>query len=337
MLDLCRNCQLGLLATSPPSCILAKHEQIYSAERESPMNTASTGRSLELFFIDGRPDGMLTAEVFNWTGHVLMTPRTQISEALRRTEAQYTGIYLLLGEKDGAPMAYIGEAEDVSDRIRSHDAKKDWWTQAILITSAANNLNKAHVKYLESRLVEEARSVGKIALENGNTPPRPGLSEAARANMEAFLDYILMILPALRIDTFLRNTRPTLESQSRTNTTTQHPHFELISERNGVSAIAHLIDGEFVVQAGSSARSSWIGQGSEGHTYSQLYAELVKTGVLVDRGNLRVFSTSYAFNSPSAAAAVIQGRPANGTIEWKIPGTSKTYKQWEAESLQQQD
>ncbi len=30
------------------------------------------GRSLELFFIDGKPDGMRTAEVFNWTGHVLM-------------------------------------------------------------------------------------------------------------------------------------------------------------------------------------------------------------------------------------------------------------------------
>ena len=34
------------------------------------MSLASSrqGRSLELYFIDGRPDGMLTAEVFNWTG-----------------------------------------------------------------------------------------------------------------------------------------------------------------------------------------------------------------------------------------------------------------------------
>ena len=45
------------------------------------------GQSLELFFIDGRPDGMLTAEVFNWTGHVLMTPRTQLADALKRREA----------------------------------------------------------------------------------------------------------------------------------------------------------------------------------------------------------------------------------------------------------
>ena len=37
--------------------------------------------TLELFFIDGRPDGMLTAEVFGWTGHLLVTPRTRLADA----------------------------------------------------------------------------------------------------------------------------------------------------------------------------------------------------------------------------------------------------------------
>ena len=72
------------------------------------MNPIPDGRSLELYFIDGRPDGMLTAEVFNWTGHVLMTPRTRIGAALARKEARYTGVYLLLGEQDGERRAYIG-------------------------------------------------------------------------------------------------------------------------------------------------------------------------------------------------------------------------------------
>jgi len=71
------------------------------------------GQSLELFFIDGKPDGMLTAEVFNWTGHVLVVPRTQISEALKRKQARYTGVYLLIGEKDGDSLAYVGEGEDI--------------------------------------------------------------------------------------------------------------------------------------------------------------------------------------------------------------------------------
>ena len=166
-----------------------------------------TGRSLELFFVDGRADGMLTAEVFNWTGHVLRTPRTQIKEALARPEAGFTGVYVLIGEDENGPRAYIGEAEDMRVRLRDHVANKDWWDDAILISSAANNLHKAHIKYLESRLVEIARDVAHTPLENGNTPPRSSLNEAARANMESFLDTLMMVLPAIRVDLFLSKKR----------------------------------------------------------------------------------------------------------------------------------
>jgi hypothetical protein len=53
--------------------------------------TGTVGRSLELHFIDGKPDGMLTADVFDWTGHILMTPRTRIMVELGRPEAKFAG------------------------------------------------------------------------------------------------------------------------------------------------------------------------------------------------------------------------------------------------------
>jgi hypothetical protein len=301
------------------------------------MNTTK-GQSLELFFIDGKPDGMLTAEVFNWTGHVLMSPRTQLSAALKRVEARYTGVYLLFGEDDNGPLAYIGEGEDIGARIKNHDTAKDWWTTAVLITTAGNNLNKAHVKYLESRLVEEARRIGKIALDNGNTPPRPSLSESARANMENFLEYILMVLPALRIDSFLAHTRPTPQASAPQAVGASRDAallFTLRTPRHGIEATAVLDHGEFVVQAGSKASQRWKGKGTEHTAYAKLFAELVHTGVLVDQGAGRVFTENYAFKSPSAAAAVVNGRPANGTIEWKL-ANGKTYKDWEADKLAQE-
>lgn len=298
------------------------------------MNTAKP-QSLELFFIDGKPDGMLTAEVFNWTGHVLMTPRTQLSAALMRTEARYTGVYLLLGEDDNGPLAYVGEGEDIGYRIKSHDTKKDWWTSAVLITSAANNLNKAHVKYLESRLVEEARRIGKTALDNGNTPPRPSLSEAALANMENFLEYILMVLPALRIDSFLVNTRP--RSQARQSMIDAQradaaPIFVLSTPKYGIQATAVLENGELVVQSGSICRGEWS-KGTAKHNYAKLFFELVKIGVLQIKDGKGRFTENYAFKSPSAAAAVVNGRPANGTTEWRLKGSGKSYKDWEEEKL----
>lgn len=296
---------------------------------------SAEGRSLELYFIDGRPDGMLTAEVFNWTGHVLVTPRTQITKDLARKEASYTGVYILLGEVDGERRAYIGEGEDIGERIRSHDISKDWWSSAVLITSAANNLHKAHVKYMEARLVEEARKVGRVNLDNGNTPPKSSLTEAAKTNMEAFLDYLSMVLPALRIDIFISNTRPTSVGTGEHGLLHTAPRFRLSNKRHGLTAEAVLKDGEFIVQAGSKARLQWEGQGTEATSYALLHQELRKAGVLHPEGEHSVFTQSYAFSSPSAAAAVVNGRPANGTIEWRLEGSDITYKDWEAAQLAQ--
>lgn len=294
------------------------------------MTVGSEGRSLELYFIEGRPDGILTAEVFNWTGHVLMTPRTRIAVALARKEASFTGVYILLGEKDGHAFGYIGEGEDISQRMRSHDAQKEWWTTAVLVTSAANNLHKAHVKYLEARLIEEARSIGRIKLENGVNPARPSLSEAARANMEAFLDYLFIVLPALRIDMFIRNTRPpTVSAPSKP----VQARFELAVRKHGLRAAAVLLDGEFIVEPGSGARLNWEGVGNWDSSYAALHQELKATGVLQPNGDQCVFAKGYAFSSPSAAAAVVTGRPASGPAEWKVVGSGLSYRDWEAQQL----
>ena len=294
----------------------------------------SQGRSLELFFIDGNPEGMQTAEVFNWTGHVLYFPRTQIAQALQRAAARHTGVYVLLGEDEAGRRAYIGESEDIALRIKTHDVQKDFWTHAALITTQANNLHKAHVKYLEARLVEEAKRIGRMPLDNNTAPSRPGLSEAARANMEEFLDTLFIVLPALRIDMFVERARPELSD------TGAYVRKDVVADRDGmmfflngpqvgVSAQAVLIEGKFVVQPGSLARGGWAGVASG---YKGLYDELWASGTLVSQGDNCVFNEFYSFDSPSAAAAVIFGRAANGTTKWKT-ADGRTYKEWEAEML----
>jgi hypothetical protein len=290
----------------------------------------SGGFSLELFFLDGKPDGMLTAQVFNWTGLVLMAPRTRLKEALARKEAAYTGVYILLGDQEGQPLTYIGEAEEIAARIKTHEAKSDWWHTAVLITSSANILNKAHAKYLEAHLVEQAKKAARTLLANGNTPPTSGLSEASRVNMEGFLDYLTVVLPALRVDIFMSKT---------VASTTMHAadaqvRFELASKKHGLKATATLTEGEFVIEAGSTARLQWEGVGTEDSGYAMLHARLRKSGVLADAEGHSVFTQNYSFNSPSAAAAIIYGRNANGPLEWKVFGSGGSYKQWEAQQLQ---
>lgn len=290
------------------------------------------GRSLELYFIDGKPDGMLTAEVFNWTGHVLMIPRTRIKDALSRDEAGYTGVYILLGETEDGPQAYIGEAEELGTRLRGHVKGKDWWEVAVLITSTANNLHKAHVKYLESRLVELALVTKRMPLENSNAPTRSSLSESATANMEEFLDTLMMVLPAIQVDMFVNKVRvtKTREPSTRTNT---YPIFRLTTPKHGIKATAELRDGEMVVMEGSIARKKWAGSVDEKVHYFKRFGELLDAGVLKENETNSVFTKDFAFSSPSAAASVINGYSSNGRREWKLNGTNTTLAEWEAEQL----
>ncbi len=290
--------------------------------------------TLELFFIDGKPDGMLTAEVFGWTGHILVAPRIRLPEALKRKESSYTGVYILLGELEENPLAYIGEGENIAKRIKNHDAKKDWWTRVVLITSTANNLHKAHVQYLEARLVKEGICASNTKLENNTNPSLPSLSEAAQANMEAFIEQLLMVLPAIRVDLFTSKAKPDKSDSAQKNQNEKDSLiFELTLKKEDIKATAILEDGEFVVQKGSQARGTYIGDRSEKSHYWKHHDKLVKQGILVDQGKHKVFTRSYAFPSTSAAGAVCNGRSTAGPTAWKVKNTGQTYKDWEAASL----
>lgn len=289
--------------------------------------TNEKGRSLELFFVEGLPEGMLTARMFNWTGHILVAPRTQLPEALRRPEARNTGVYLLLGEQDNDACVYVGEGDDMSARIRSHDASKDWWQKVVFISTQANTLNKAQVRYLEARLIKEAR----VRTDNGTSPVPQGLSEAAQADMEAFLANLFVVLPAARIDVFLTRARPKKSSVEVASVDTER--FVLRTPKHDIEARAELVDGEFIVLEGSDARLTWASTAKSLDAYARMHQELIDTGVLLVVGNKCEFSESYAFTSPSTAAAIVNGRPANGRIEWKHEQSGVTYSDWEAAKI----
>lgn len=294
------------------------------------------GRSLELFFVDGRPDGMLTAEVFNWTGHVLRLPRTQLSEGLKRPEATQTGVYILMGQDDDGPIAYIGETECMSERLKTHAQKLDWWDEAVLVTAAGDPLHKAHVKYLESRLVELAKDAGRMRLANANIPPRASLNEAAISNMESFLDTLGMVLPAIRVDFLQTRSRPSTAIVTSPKDAPRSDSYEFSLPKHGIRATAVMSDGEVIVQKGSSARAEWIGDRRHNTHYWQLHDRLITNGTIVAEGNHGVFTENYAFSSPSAAAAIVAGRSANGRTSWKLPD-GRTYADWEAEQLKATD
>lgn len=103
--------------------------------------------------------------------------------------------------------------------------------------------------------------------------------------------------------------------------------FELDRTKQNLLATAHEVGQRFVVLKGSKAKPIWTGQY---HSYQPLRQKLIDTQVLTPdgKGNLE-FAENTPFNSPSAASAIILGRPDNGRLSWRLKGTSQTYADWQ--------
>ncbi|MBN9756697.1 hypothetical protein Ae406Ps2_1507c [Pseudonocardia sp. Ae406_Ps2] len=300
----------------------------------------SQGKSVRMFLADGTPGGLLTAEIMNWTGHVLAAPRSELAALLVRPEIGRTGVYLLLGDDPDSPggtLVYIGETDDVGERLKRHAQPqekngKDFWSRAVLLTSKDMNLTKAHVRYLESRLIEIALDAKRAKLVNGTQPASTAmLPEADASDMEQFIEQVRIVLPVLGINVF-RSLRPVpARSTDRSDVRTDLPNaplFQLRTKKDGVVASAREVDGEFTVLAGSRARAQW---GPTRHGYQQLHGQLVDDGTLplAAGGEWREFAHDTVFASPSAAAAVVLGRPANGRQDWRASDSGITYGDWQ--------
>ena len=141
------------------------------------------GKSIRLFLIEGIADGRWMCELSNWTGKAYKIPRNCVKESSDREELKNTGIYFLFGKSDETDTyrVYIGEAENIYERLLTHLKEKDFWHECVVFISKDNNLNKAHVKYLENRMYTIAKEAGRYQLENSNIPTQSSLSEADRA------------------------------------------------------------------------------------------------------------------------------------------------------------
>ena len=291
------------------------------------------GRSVRLFLAEGSATGILTAEIVNWTGHVLAAPRTRLEAALKRDELKRTGIYILYGDSFSGelPLVYIGEGDDISNRMRSHsrDADKDFWDRFIAVTSKDMNLTKAHVKYLEGKLIGLLQEAKKCVLKNKTEPSFDRLPEADISDMESFIDELQLILPVIGVD-FFRKPR-TLEPIKKLETTAS-VFFAVNHASKGISARALEIDGEFVVLAGATGNLTEAPSFNE--KIKQLRDQAFESGRAIAEGktNFKLVE-DFAFSSPSAASVFLFGTSRNGRTDWLVEGKSITYGTWKDERI----
>lgn len=276
------------------------------------------GKTIKIFLIDGEPNGRMSCELSNWSGKAYKIPRIKIKDCSDRNDLTSTGVYLLFGkDEEGKDLVYIGEAENIVKRLNQHLSQKDFWNETISIISKDENLNKAHVKYLENRLHTIALNAKRYKVENSIIPTQSSISESDRAEMEEFIENIKMLVNTLGHKVF---------DEKREIKKKQIIDRFYIKSARGADATGELTSDGFVVYKGSKATNSITA--SMGFNLINFRKKLMDNGIFTDKIDFLEFSEDYLFSSPSTAAAIVMGRNANGLLEWKLEN-GKTLKEYE--------
>jgi hypothetical protein len=280
---------------------------------------------IRVFVPTGDPDGLRIVEKSNWPGVGVVFNRTNYKEAVGRNEFDKTGVYVLVGSSGESilPTIYVGEGDPVKNRLNQHYGKKDFWDWAVFFVAKDDSLNKAHVQHLEARLLNLARDAKQSKLDNGQEPLPPTLSEAETAFAESFLQDMLSIFPLLGLGVFEKT-----EAVNR-------PVKLLMIESKGIKASGYEDAKGFVVLKGSQVVKEEVPSIYQSPHLITLRKDLLAQGVIVENGSHYVFTQDQVFQSPSAAAGVVEGRSANGRLDWKDKA-GKTLKELQEEAAKEE-
>lgn len=259
--------------------------------------------TIKLFLVHGSPNGLRTAELSNWSGKAIAAPRTEIPDLIKREELASPGFYLLTGvdPETGDRAIYIGEAENVANRLKGH-ASKDFWNAVTVFVSKDENLTKAHIRYLEGILIEKANNNSAAVVMNSASSGAK-LPESDAAEMDVFLEKCLQLLPVLGIPDFNEKIDQASEAQDL-----------LYCKIKGLVATGKRTSNGFIVFAGSQAV---LEHRASAKTIREKREQLKEKGLLGRQGDHLIFSKDVEFGSPSTAGGVVRGGNTNGLTNWK--------------------
>ncbi len=280
------------------------------------MENARLGKKITLFLIDGIPNGRIFVELSNWIGKAYKLPRTMVIRSNDRDDLAGTGVYLLFGkdpEDNSKDMVYIGETEEVYKRLRFHLEKKEFWNYAVVVVSKDNNLNKAHLKYLESKMLDVASRIGRYKIDNANRPKYPAISEPDTAEMEEYFANLALLVSTLGLKVFDE------VKQSPVDASPDIGNSFFIKAARGADAQGQPTAEGFVVLKGSQAAidEAESFKGANFQSFYNLRQQLIRDKIIKSEEGKLIFSQDVLFSSPSTAAMIVMGRSANGRTEWK--------------------
>lgn len=199
-------------------------------------------KTINLLLEDGTLNGVISIEDSSWNkGELYSAPREAIQELISSDARNKYGIYLLLSED----MVYIGQASDLSKRIRQHIVGKSWWERAIILTTSDDSLNRSDIDYIEASLIQKAERIGRLDCDNKNGGNRQKVNRFRQVELEQYLDEALFLLQLIGVNVFCEINKQ--KNKSELISVVKNSSLDQIAIRAKSEAIAFLKDSNITV------------------------------------------------------------------------------------------
>lgn len=307
------------------------------------MKTLNRGKSINVFLLDGDPNGRMKCTLANWTGVAYRISRSDLDKCRDRTDLSQSGVYFLFGSEEelinDKKVVYVGQAgtrkngEGILYRLMEHrrnEENKGFWSEAVIFTTSNNSFGPTEISYLENRFTNMAREAKRYIVKNANDPSPGNITEEKKSELDEFIEYAQIVMGIIghnALEPYVHkprlNNTVDLDTDNKESTA---GHDELVwylkrARNNEIFIDAHCVETNegFVVRIGSKIATK---------VTESLSAAIKTRRTLVLINEQGILQEDVLFKSPSAAAAFVLGSSANGLIEWKN-AEGKTYKEIE--------
>lgn len=267
--------------------------------------------------IDGDPQGIRRVTMKNKTCEMYIIPRSLFSEAKvsKAIDLKQPALYVLLENINSfaneKPKAYIGQAEDVGQRIEQHfGGKNDFFQTVLVFVSTDHSINKADVQYLEYKAINAAKEAGRFDMSsNSQSGTLPHLTPDQLDVIDEFREFVWLL-------TSFAGCRIFIKPISQASTKKQEENEQFHISWDNINAYALFGQDEMVLLKGSELRKTTVASAKPEKRKAMLNS-MLKEGIIEDKGDRFVLLTDKAYPSPSMCAWVCTGTGLNGWNHWK--------------------
>lgn len=166
-------------------------------------------KAVSIILTDGTLNGVIAMQIVNGSTELSAAPRESVSDLIDSVGSKY-GVYLLLSDDK----VYVGQASDLSRRIKNHTTGKDWWNRAVVITTSDDSLTHTDIDYMEAKFISKAQKNNTLDCDNKTGGNATKVSNMQKIKLDQHIEESILLLEIIGINVLSEVTNKNIGKKS---------------------------------------------------------------------------------------------------------------------------